>query len=295
MIRVIIDTDANNEVDDQHALAYALLNRDIYDVLAISAHRTTSGGSLENHVKEAQRITALCDRNDVPVLRGASGDFETVCPTLDTPDFDGAAAVHKIIECAGKPLVIIALGKLTTIALALKKAPQIAPSLRILWLGSNYPKPGEYNLVEDVSALNSLLNTDVCFEVAVVRYHEETGTSAVRASIDEIRKTMPGLGPQVSPVIGRTGNPHTCFGDYSVDLFNHIELDCGTRSLYDLAATALIKNPAWAVSREIPAPCYQNDTWIERPGHSRRIVLRENFDASGIITDLFDTMRRSTP
>jgi hypothetical protein len=31
-IRLIIDTDANNELDDQHALAYALYNRDIFDI-----------------------------------------------------------------------------------------------------------------------------------------------------------------------------------------------------------------------------------------------------------------------
>ena len=32
-IPVIFDTDANNELDDQHALAYMLLNDEVFDVL----------------------------------------------------------------------------------------------------------------------------------------------------------------------------------------------------------------------------------------------------------------------
>ena len=32
-MKIIIDTDANNELDDQHALAYAFLNSDVFDVV----------------------------------------------------------------------------------------------------------------------------------------------------------------------------------------------------------------------------------------------------------------------
>ena len=31
-IRIILDTDANNELDDQHAIAYMLFNDSIFDV-----------------------------------------------------------------------------------------------------------------------------------------------------------------------------------------------------------------------------------------------------------------------
>ena len=35
-IPVIFDTDANNELDDQHALAYLLFNADVFDIKGIT-------------------------------------------------------------------------------------------------------------------------------------------------------------------------------------------------------------------------------------------------------------------
>lgn len=47
-IPVIFDTDANNELDDQHALAYLLLNEETFDVLGITVNATRSGGEIED-------------------------------------------------------------------------------------------------------------------------------------------------------------------------------------------------------------------------------------------------------
>ena len=48
-IAVIVDTDANNELDDQHALAYVLLNGDTFKVEGVTVNATreaaTSGSS----------------------------------------------------------------------------------------------------------------------------------------------------------------------------------------------------------------------------------------------------------
>lgn len=43
-IRVVFDTDTNNELDDQHALAYLLFNQDIFKIEAITINTTSSGG-----------------------------------------------------------------------------------------------------------------------------------------------------------------------------------------------------------------------------------------------------------
>ena len=50
---------------------------------------------------------------------------------------------------------------------------------------------------------------------------------------------------------GRHGGAFTNFGDYSVDLFEHIDLygDPPSRALFDMAAVAIVKNPAWATLR----------------------------------------------
>ena len=296
--RVILDTDANNELDDQHAIAYLLFNGDVFDVEAITVNRTRAGGGVDQHLAEARRVVELCGLGgQIPVLRGADKSFEEIKGQLDGPDFDGAEAVNFIIERAkaadSRRLVLLPVGKLTNIALALAKEPSIIPKVRVVWLGSNYPDPGEYNQVNDEPSLNYILDTGVDFEIAIVRYGKPSGTDAVRATLDEIRKIMPGKGPKVSPpVTGRHGGEFSCFGDYAISLFKNITLhgDPPSRALFDMAAVAIVKNPAWAEAVTMPAPILNDSRWVERPDNPRKIVLWENFDRDAILADFYDRM-----
>ena len=45
-LRVLVDTDANNELDDQHALAYLLFNGRSFDVEGITVNTTRGGGDI---------------------------------------------------------------------------------------------------------------------------------------------------------------------------------------------------------------------------------------------------------
>lgn len=296
--RVILDTDANNELDDQHAIAYMLFNGNYFDVEGITVNRTQGGGGIDKHFEEAERVVKLCKLHpQMKVFKGADGSFDEIKDSVNDPAFDGSAAVNFIIESAhlesDRRLVLLPVGKLTNIALALHKDPSIASSVRIVWLGSNYPEPGEYNQVNDLSSLNYILDTDVDFEIAIVRYGKPSGTDAVRATLSEIERIMPGKGPVISePVIGRHGKSFSNFGDYSVDLFSHIDLhgDPPSRALFDMAAVAIVKDPSWAVPAIIPAPVLVDGNWVDRPDNPRKIILWENFDKEKIMQDFYHTM-----
>lgn len=292
--RIIVDSDANNELDDQHAIAYVLLNQPSFEVEGITVNKTFGGGSIRKHAEEAERVVKLCGRFPaVRVYEGASGDFGKIRNTLNQPRFDGCDAVNFIIERAramavGK-LVILAIGKLTNVGLVLCKDASVGSRIRVVWLGSNYPDPGEYNLENDTSVVNYVLSTGVEFELAVVRYGKPSGTAAVQVSVDDMRAHMSGRGPRIShKVTGRDGGEFDCFGDYSVDLFQHVKDT--VRSLYDLAAAAIVKDPGWAVKRVIPAPRFENGKWIDQKDNPRRVVLWENFDRDSIVHDLYRTM-----
>jgi purine nucleosidase len=299
-IRVILDTDANNELDDQHAIAYLLFNSDVFDVEGITVNRTSGGGGVEQHLAEAQRVVKLCGLHPrIPVFRGADGAFNDIKGQIAQADFDGAEAVDFIIRRAlasdGRRLILLPVGKLTNVALALAREPSIASRIRIVWLGSNYPEPGEYNQVNDEPSLNYLLEKDVEFEIALVRYGKPSGTDAVRATLADIRRIMPGKGPRVDPpVAGRHGGSFTCFGDYAVELFENIDLhgEPPSRALFDMAAVAIVKNPAWARNVAIPAPILKEGRWVERPENPRRIVLWEHFDRDAIMKDFYQSMTR---
>lgn len=296
--RLIVDTDANNELDDQHALAYALLSGEAFRVEGITVNRTDNGGTLAAQAREARRVVRLTGLGgEVPILRGASGRYDAIAPTVDRAGFDGAEAVNFIIERARadreRPLVVVAIGKLTNVALALEKAPSIADEMRVVWLGSNFPEPGEYNLENDPSAVNPVLRSGVPFEIAVVRYGRSTGTFAVQTFQSEVRAVMPGLGPEVErPVTGRHGGTHTTFGDYSVALFDHV--DQNARALYDVAAVAVVKNPAWGTRRSVGPYRLEDGEWVEQAS-GPDLVIWELFYGPKILQDFFGTLRDPVP
>jgi len=295
-IRILLDTDANNELDDQHAIAYMLFNGDNFDVEGITVNATPGGGEIEKHVKEAQRVVTLCNlESSVKVIAGANGKYNEIVPHVGKEEFDGSDAVNHIIERAHakdkRTLVLMPIGKLTNISLALKKDPSIAKKVRIVWLGTNYPEPGEYNFVHDLTALDPIMEMDVPFEMAMVRYGKPSGTDAVKVTLAEIRRIMPGKGPTISkPVTGRHGGDFTTFGGYSIDLFEKFRGNPTERPLFDMAAVAIVKNPNWADRIEMGAPRFANGKWTDRPANPRKIVIWENFNKQAIMKDFYRCM-----
>ena len=299
-VTLIVDTDANNELDDQHALAYALFNQDVFDIRGITINATTSGGEIQSHREEAERVLALCGAvsESIPLLQGANRDFLSIHSDLGSPEFDGHGGVDFIIQEAGQRpgLVVLAIGKLTNVALALAKAPHIASKIRIVWLGSNFPEPGEYNLVNDPAALNFVLDQDVPLEIVTVRYGKPSGSDAVSVTPAFIAETMAGLGPEVPKVEGRHGSTFTRFGDYSVSLFQNIELfgDPPSRALFDVVAVAIVKNPQWGEQTQYPKAKVVGDAWVDSESTAGHLTIWENFDRRAILDDFFSTMRKST-
>ena len=301
-IKILIDTDANNELDDQHALAYAFLNSNVFEVVGVTVNNTRNGEGIQGQYDEALRILKLFDlENTIPLLKGADKNYTEILPQINDSVFDGKPAVDFIISEALKidtgKLVIIPVGKLTNIALALKKEPAIADKIRVVWLGSNYPGPGEYNLDNDTTSVNPVIESGVPFEMVTVRYGQPSGTAAVAVTRDEIIDAMKDKGPvSRQEVTGRHGGNYNRFGNYSVNLFENAEMHGNppTRALFDMAAVAIVKNPEWASKKEIPAPRLNGVYWVDRPENKSTIIVWENFNREAIVVDLFSLMQKTT-
>lgn len=294
---IILDTDANNELDDQHALAYLFFNDETFDIKGITVNTTYNGGEIDQHYDEAKRIADLCDvSGKYPILKGANGNFDELKARAQSETLDGKTAVDFIIEQAHKTkkekLIVAAIGKLTNVALAIEKDPSIKEHIKLVWLGSNYPEPGEYNQENDIPSLNYLLEQDLDFEIVTVRYGKKSGSDAVKVSLNEVREKMEDMGPEVEPVMGRHGGSFTNFGDYSIELFSKIDLygDPPSRALFDLVALAVLKNSQWGEKRSIPAPTVVDEKWIDQPQNQKRITLWENFDRKAIINDFYESL-----
>ncbi len=302
--KIIFDTDANNELDDQFAIAYLLFNGDVFDVKGITVNATKNDKNIQGHYDEAERIMQICNlKGAVPLLKGAEANFQQITADFDPSNYDGQAGVEFILnETKKDSITVVAVGKLTNIALALKKDPSFAKRTKIVWLGSNYPEPGEYNQDNDTIAMNYVLNSNIPFEMVTVRYGQSSGTDAVAVTKSEINQKLPGLGPKaIEPITGRHGGTFSTFGDYGIDLFDHIFEHIGTsnvtpsRPLFDMVALAILKNPHWAETTRIPCPILIDNKWVERPHNTRKIRIWENFEKRPILADFYETLRYPVP
>ena len=304
-IDLILDSDANNELDDQHAIAYMLLNQDTYNPLGITINGTKYGGDATEQAKEAERVAKMVGKygENVKIIAGASNCFDSIVPNIANDNFDGVDAVNFIIESAKKynadnKLNIVAVGKLTNIALALAKNPTIKDNIRLLWLGSNYPAPGEYNLINDIPSLVYVLDQDIEMGIALVHpdVSNKYGTTKVNMQRWQVQEYIAGKGPKVQPVEGRyDGRTFTCFGDYSLDLFDQCSHDnTYTRSIHDMVAVAILAHPEWSKRDTIPAPTMVDGQFVDRPSNTHKITLWYNFNLFAIIQSLIDILDETT-
>jgi len=158
-IRIIVDTDAKNEADDQYAIMHHLLTP-MFDVCGIIATHFEqkagySGQSMEASYHEIEKLLSLAEIGDVPFFRGC------VSPLKDIHDAPDAAGVQHIIREARKPgkLYIAVQGAATNVAAALNAAPDIGGNVVVLWNGGGpYPEGrNEFNVLQDPDAARALL------------------------------------------------------------------------------------------------------------------------------------------
>ena len=167
-IRVIIDADTANEVDDLYAIAWALLEPRLEVVGLTSAQWHTNPRTPNDSVGESQRlneeILALMGKTAIPVPEGSN--FPMVSEQRPQP----SEAAKFIIEQAlatpeGEKLSIVILGPCTNIASAILIEPKIIPKLSVNYLGfwynveTNTWNKREFNTNNDPNAVNALINT----------------------------------------------------------------------------------------------------------------------------------------
>ena len=149
-VRVIIDTDAKNEGDDDFAILHHLLTPQ-FDVRGICAThfevKTTQRGlpphSMERSYQEICRLLNAAHIDDVPVLHGCTAPLAS---PEDAPDCEAVEfLIQEALRDDPAPLYIAAQGAMTNIAAALNRAPEIASRMTVLWNGGGPIPPDDRN------------------------------------------------------------------------------------------------------------------------------------------------------
>ncbi len=163
-LRLIINTDAKNEADDQFAIVHALLTPKFYIKGIIAAHfgERKSDRSMEDSYEEIEKLLGLMDlQSEVNVLQGAP----KAMPDEETPVLSEGAQliIDEAMKDDSTPLYVIFLGPITDLASAYLKEPKIADRLTAIWIGGGvYPEGGrEFNLSNDIPAANVIFKSTI--------------------------------------------------------------------------------------------------------------------------------------
>jgi len=187
-LRVIINTDAKNEADDQYAIVHALLSPKLMIKGIIAAHFGThrSDRSMEESYEEIQKLLTLMDiQGQVDVYKGA----ERALADETTPvNSEGAQLIiREALKDDPSPLFVIFLGPLTDLASAYLLEPKIADKLTAIWIGGGkWPEGGrEFNLLNDIHAANVVFESSIpVWQVPINLYR------TFKVSIAELEKRV---------------------------------------------------------------------------------------------------------
>ncbi|SDB22313.1 nucleoside hydrolase [Bauldia litoralis] len=182
--KIIIDTDPGQ--DDAVALLLALASPEDFDILGIVAVAGNVG--LAQNAKNALKVVELSGRTDVPVYAGCERPIRRPLVTaehvhgptgLDGPDLPEPTmklqdqhGVDFIVDTLRKEdsgtVTLCTLGPLTNVAMALIKAPDIAPRIReIVMMAGAYFEVGnitpaaEFNVYVDPEAADIVLTAGI--------------------------------------------------------------------------------------------------------------------------------------
>ena len=161
-VRLITDTDAKNEADDQFAVVQALLSPKMDNVGLIAAHFGIDrvADAMEASYHELETILdKMHFQKEGLLYHGAPHAL----PNKTTPVVSEGAEliVREAMKDDPRRLFVIFLGPLTDLASAYLMEPRIANRLTAIWIGGGvYPCGSpEFNLANDVNAANVVFSS----------------------------------------------------------------------------------------------------------------------------------------
>ncbi|NKB71591.1 MAG: nucleoside hydrolase [Candidatus Latescibacteria bacterium] len=276
-VRMVLDTDTYNEIDDQFAVVHTLLSPERLRLEAIYAapfHNNRSQDPGDGMQKSYEEILRLLERLDTDPEDLVHKGSTAYLSGPEAPQESGAAAdlVMRAMDGEG-PLYVAAIGAITNVASALLLEPRIAERIVVVWLGGHslhWPTAREFNLQQDLHASRLLFDCGV----PLVQLPCHSVASHLLTTVAEMDHHVGGRG---------------AIGDYLVEIFKDYgpEKAAWSKELWDLAATGYLVDPSWVPTRLVHSPILTDQfTYSADPArHFIRSAVRIQRD--GIFGDLF--------
>src|SRR5215208_3345925 len=283
--RVIIDSDAKNEADDQFAIVHALLSPSLEVRGLIAAHFGTSRSnrSMEESREEIDLLLDLLGLEDKVTV--ANGAREAITGEQTPSDSAGAQLIiaESKLATAQEPLFVAFLGPLTDMASAILLDPDIVHrDIVVIWIGGvgyggveTYPGV-EFNLGNDIAAANVVYDSGITvWQVPSNVY------SQVSVSYTELEEKIGGTSKLADYLINQMIEWNRVYSTKPIE----------SRSLGDSPAISLMLYPRGGNFRIVPAPRFgQEGHYLPGSGHPLRVI--ESVDVRFLLEDMFAKIRK---
>lgn len=292
--RVIIDNDFSGDPDGLVQLAQHLLSPsvEIVGIIGTRLNPKFTGPGVDTAaaaVEAAIEVARLCDRADVPIVKGLTAGLPN-----RTTGVDGAG-VRMIIDEALKdddrPLYVCAGASLTEIASAWLLEPRIAQRVTVLWIGGQEhdvaPPPGvdamEYNLSVDVIAAQVVFNDS---DLAIWQFPRNVYRQ-VLASRAELKVRMAKHGPLGAHLYERLGSATKRLSGFGVKPGEAFALGDSPLVTATVLQTVFEPDAASNLWRDLPCPGIADDgTYMANPA-GRPLRVCTLHDNRGMLEDLY--------
>ena len=266
-IRMVLDTDTGNEIDDQFAVVYALISPEL-DVQAVYAAPFTNNRSsgpadgMEKSYEEILRILSRLEKSpDGFAFKGSTRYLS------DLKNPERSAAALDLVERARKsspkdPLYVAAVGAISNVANAILMDPSIIRNIVVVWLGGNghnWPHQREFNFRQDLKASRIIFDCGVPF----VQLPCTPVVTHFTTTVPEMERYVAGRG---------------AIGDYLLKIFKEYRKDHfgWSKVLWDMTAVAWVIDDKSLPSDLVHSPIV-TDNYTLSFDQSRHLIRTVNF------------------
>jgi purine nucleosidase len=283
-VRMVLDTDTYNEIDDQFALAYAYLSDEKIRLEAVYAapfknNRSVSpADGMEKSFEEIERLLALLGKSpDGFAFRGSDRYLESETePVISDAALDLVDKAKK--SSPEDPLYVVPVGCITNIASAILIEPEIIENIVVVWLGGNglnWPHQKEFNLMQDVKAARVVLNSGVPMVIM-----------PCNPVVSHFHTTLPELEHHLKGKNKLSDYLFTCVAEYSPGT------EAWSKVIWDVTAVAWLVNSSWIKTNLVHSPVLTDQVTysVDNSRHFIRMAASLNRDA--IFRDLFSKLTK---
>ena len=273
-IRVIIDADAKNEIDDQYALTLALLSLDRLDIVGFVAanfdNHHGGPGSIDKSYDELKLVLEKAGfEGKFPIYRGSHPmQYKYQASESEGVDFIIEEALKSTPE---DPIWVVALGSATNLASAYIKNPSIKNRVVFFWHGrTRWPdKCWNFNVFGDRIAAMTLFHAPIPFLLF------DTGTYLTCPMEESERKIKP-------------------FGEIGAYLHEYRKTNTwyqqSDKGFFDLGDIAALVEPDIALWQVVSCPEVAPDLRYEFKGSKGKILRCYHIDRDKTFALLYDKL-----